>query len=61
LLHYAWAELRVTGSLSEGYGLDVIAFGFETEPDSGITTGRPLIPTPTKSASWGEIKALYDK
>lgn len=61
LYRYAWAELRVTGTEIAGFELDIIAFGYETEPDSTLQAGRPLIPVPTKSASWGEIKSLYGK
>lgn len=59
LRHNAWAELRVTGSFAEGYGLDVIAFGYETEGDIPLQAGLPYIPIPTKSVSWGQIKAMY--
>jgi hypothetical protein len=59
LEHYGWAELRVTGSLAEGRGLDVVAFGYETEPSTFIQAGLPLVPIATKSVSWGQIKALY--
>ena len=61
LLHYGWAELRVTGSDLDGYGLDVIAFGYETDPLLTIQAGRPLVPVPTKPTTWGEIKSKFGK
>jgi hypothetical protein len=39
-LHQAWIELEVTGT-AHNYGLNVIAYGYETEPLAGIFTGQP--------------------
>ncbi|MHC4215890.1 MAG: hypothetical protein ACYSWP_21280 [Planctomycetota bacterium] len=57
----AWVELVVTGSVAEGLGLNVIAFGYETEPIIGIEAGYPALPVATKNTSWGAIKSLFKK
>lgn len=60
-LHMAWMELAVTGTFETGYGLDVIAYGYETDPGVGILTGYPEAPLSVEHATWGEIKALFDE
>ena len=56
--HQAWIELEVTGTIETGYGLDVIAYGYETEPDTGILAGYPQTPTSAERSTWSKIKAL---
>jgi hypothetical protein len=60
LRHAGWAEIRITGPDEfDMYGLDVLAIGYETEPETPIIAGEPLIPVPVEKTSWGRIKALY--
>jgi len=42
--HWAWAELNVTSD----YDVEVVAFGYETEPDTPIQAG---VPEPNSLAS----------
>ena len=61
-LHQAWIELEVTGTPEDGQGLDVIAYGYETDPLVGILTGQPEEPSAIKeSADLRGVCALSER